>query len=98
MPDIKDSLPILDDIIIPGDANKAAKDPASNAQDSLWDENNETTRHASSVRSTGSEQQPDIEALTEQLVSEILPELEQLLRDKIRQRLQARLTGSADDT
>ncbi len=96
MPDKNDSLPILDDIIIPGDADKAASERVSNAQDSLWDENNETSRPAA-MRRTTSEQPPDIEALTEQLVSDLLPELEQWLRDKIRTRLQAHLTGTTDD-
>ncbi len=128
MPENNDSLPILDDIIVPGEADKAVKDPVSKAQNSLWD-NTESARHASvsrddsvkeamnlsdaSIQAEGGDeflnqrlskyapqsgQLPDIEALTEKLIDDILPELEQLLRDKIRQRLQAHFTNSTDDT
>ncbi len=128
MPDDNDTLPILDDIIVPGDVDKAVKDPVSKAQDSLWD-NTDSSRHASvsrndsvkeamnladaSIQAEGGDeflnqrlskyepqsgQLPDIEALTEKLIDDILPELEQLLRDKIRERLQAHCTKSSNDT
>jgi len=157
MPD-KDTtnLPILDDIIVPGDADKAVHETSSKVQSALWQDNDSETIDFSSTNvhdmidspvaegdqalaaarlledqldkdandrvdvssSAGIHQEilpdkptqtnnlaadldirqapvnlQDIDALTEEILGSMMPDLEQLLRVTIRYELQKRLSG-----
>jgi hypothetical protein len=161
MPD-KDTthLPILDDIIVPGDADKSTQRPSSKVQSSLWEDEDSDTLEASlfevssaddpaglntatpdadqagttelqiedqhdrgaihqsnasltteifeTISQTNSNQADspapdlsvrpapasslDIDALTEEILDSLMPALEQLLSEKIRQTLRQRLS------
>jgi hypothetical protein len=157
------NLPILDDIIVPGDADKAIPRPSHKAQSSLWDDAEATEDAAveanavedsladviteeDSASETGpqaetpaapaqEEQSPapdeqtdtiepapamtaeedpapgqppvadpagasldrqDIESLTDEIMACMTPEIERILREKIRQVLETRFSGNPD--
>ena len=116
MPDNYTNLPILDDIIKPGDTDKAVHQPASKVQSSLWsdeerndasitDNNAETNtlamdepvpdeslEDAEETRAPAIEL-PDLDALTEEILFNMVPEIEQMLRVKIRQTLSRHFSG-----
>ena len=116
MPDNHTNLPILDDIIKPGDTDKAVHQPASKVQSSLWsdeerndvsitDNNAETNtlamdepvpdeslEDAEETRAPAIEL-PDLDALTEEILFNLVPEIEQMLRVKIRQTLSRHFSG-----
>jgi hypothetical protein len=134
MPDNHTNLPILDDIIKPGDTDKAAHQPARKAQSSSWsdkDRNDTSTAGTDAeanagpaadappdttvlitngqsaidatdrtevhenVNETGTTatNSPDIDALTEKILGNMMIEVEQQLRDKIRQTLSRHFSG-----
>jgi hypothetical protein len=136
MPDNHTNLPILDDIIKPGDTDKAAHQPARKAQRSSWsdkDRNDTSTAGTdaeanavpatdappdSSVLITNDQsvidatdrtealenanetrapaiELPDLDALTEEILENMMLEVEQQLRDKIRQTLSRHFSGKA---
>lgn len=156
MPDNNTNLPILDDIIKPGDTEKAVHQPSSKKQSSSWsdDETNDsstTTIYAKTNLHTASDDRsdkvelytdnqsnievidridvspatatddrppmdesiqqgalagveraqppaidlPDIDALTEEILGNLMLEIEQVLRDKIQQTLSKHFPGGA---
>jgi hypothetical protein len=149
------NLPILDDIITPGDADKAVQRPSRKVQSSLWDDVTDPApaepreeekiladmdNHADTAGSDAEEQlsldaddladtaaspdaddaaslvQPlnldspaetidnphtlftsdDIASLTDEIIAGMTPEIERLLREKIRQILAHRLSANDD--
>ena len=128
MPDNHTNLPILDDIIKPGDTDKAVHQPASKVQSSVWSDEeqkdastavtdaktktgpaadgradsvelftddqsasdaidyNEVLENADEPRAPAIEL-PDLDVLTEEILGNMMIEIEQLLRDRIRQTL-----------
>ena len=154
MPDKHTNLPILDDIIKPGDTDKAVHQPSSKVQSSLWsggetntpstarsdaetsappatddrpDTNELFTDNQSAIDAVDQMENPpdtetddelaiaepkpdeihaemdktrasaidlpDLDALTEEILFNMVPEIEQLLRDKIRQTLNKHFSG-----
>ena len=153
------NLPILDDIVVPGDTGKAAPDTSSKIPHSSWPENKrvsddskqaakhavigpdecdedaaestesliedrpdhdtmirlgvtlpgskcpeatpaDTAESANPVSAPGHVPTPDnaqtIERMTEEVLAEMMPKLEQLIRDKIRRVLTQHLPGNND--
>ena len=114
------NLPILDDIIKPGNTDKAEHRPPSKAQSSIRrdDETSEpssTSVYAETDSDTavdepvhenvrgeaGQAQQspmdlPDIDTLTEEILGSMMPEMEQLLREKIQQALVKKFSGETE--
>ena len=98
------NLPILDDIIKPGQPDATAKPPSKRPPPTVWPEGHATDRHEAQPESAPvppAEQdaadaraaaqtgrQPDIEAITETILASARDEIESLLRQKIRQALQ----------
>jgi hypothetical protein len=154
MPDNHTNLPILDDIIKPGDTDKAVHQPSSKVQSSLWSDGETSTPstarsdaetsappatddrpdtielladnqsaldainqtqvplvteadgepaiaepvpdeiHAEMDETRASAANaPDLDALTEEILFNMIPEIEQLLRDRIRQTLSRHFSG-----
>lgn len=129
MPDDNTNLPILDDIIKPGNTDKAVHQPSRKVHSSLWSD--DETSASSSISSdadatdqmevpsvTETDDEPamaeqaqglvraeadearasatdlsDLDALTEEILGNMMPEIEQLLRDKIRQTLSRHFSG-----
>lgn len=129
MPDDNTNLPILDDIIKPGNTDKAVHQPSRKVHSSLWSD--DETSASSSISSdadatdqmevpsvTETDDEPamaeqvqglvraeadearasatdlsDLDALTEEILGNTMPEIEQLLRDKIRQTLSRHFSG-----
>jgi hypothetical protein len=116
MPDNNTNLPILDDIIKPGNSDKAVHQPASKVQSSLWSDEegndasitgndaetstlamdepvqDEAPEDAEENRAPAIEL-PDLDVLTEEILFNMVPEIEQLLRVRIRQTLSRHLFG-----
>lgn len=116
MPDNHTNLPILDDIIKPGDTDKAVHQPASKVQSSIWSDEkrndasiadndaetstlamdepvpDEALENAEETR-TAAIELPDLDALTEEILFNMVPEIEQMLRVKIRQTLSRHFSG-----
>jgi len=129
MPDNNTNLPILDDIIKPGKADKAVHQPSSKVQSSLWSDNETSDLSTTDIDAidgmevppatdaddafamdepvqdevyAGTDEtrasainSPDLEALTEEILGNMMLEMEQLLRDKIRQTLSRHFSGEA---
>lgn len=111
MPDDYTNLPILDDIIKPGDAVKAVRQPSSKVQvhtSSIPDDETDDASMARMDAETGlatdnndrpdsieldTGNQTDIDALTEEILANLMHEVEQLLRNKIRQTLRQHFPG-----
>jgi hypothetical protein len=127
MPDNHTNLPILDDIIKPGNSDKAVHQPASKVQSSLWsdEERNDASTDGADAKtsappaadnqpdSTGpltdehsavdaidqnetrppAIDLPDIDALTEEILDNLILQIEPLLRDRIQQTLSRHLSG-----
>ena len=106
------NLPILDDIIEPGDTDKAVHQPARRVQSAIWPE-----EHSSDPASFPSETDtvptltsddladtpeqrtdtlPDIGALTEEILASARDDIEQVLRLKIRQTLEHHFSGDSE--
>ena len=116
MPDNHTNLPILDDIIKPGDTDKAVHQPSSKVQSSLW---SDEERNDASITGNDAEtntlamdqpvqdealedaeesrvpaiELPDLDVLTEEILINLVPEIEQMLRDRIRQTLSRYFSG-----
>ena len=94
------NLPILDDIIKPGDTDKAIRRPANRVQSSVWPEQHTSdpvsappeTDTVSPVTSDAPTdtvaQRADIDALTEEILASVRDDIDQVLRLKIRQALE----------
>jgi hypothetical protein len=109
MQDDNTNLPILDDIIKPGDADKAVNRPSSKVHSSLLsdDETNGASTaggYAETSLDTEYDDQPDsveldtdnqinIDAISEEILGKLMHEIEQLLRDKIQQTLRQHFPG-----
>jgi len=129
MPDDNTNLPILDDIIKPGNTDKAVHQPSRKVHSSLWsdDETSASSSISSDADATDQMEVPsvaetddepamaeqvqglvraeadearasatdlsDLDALTEEILGNMMPEIEQLLRDKIRQTLSRHFSG-----
>lgn len=129
MPDNNTNLPILDDIIKPGNTDKAVHQPSRKVHSSLWsdDESNVSPSISSDADATDQIEVPsvtetddelemaeqvhglvsaeadedrataidlsDLDALTEEILADMMPEIEQLLRDKIRRTLSRHFSG-----
>ena len=105
------NLPILDDIILPGKAGKAPahaedrtphpdqdREPTDESSPQVHTAATDTTMNVAPVDAAAAQAviQPDIDALTEAVLASVRSEIDQLLRQKIRQVLAKHLAGDSD--
>ena len=106
------NLPILDDIIEPGDTDKAVHQPPRRIPSAIWPEEHGndlasadpetdavptlTSDDLADTPEQRTEALPDIDALTEEILASVRGDIEQLLRLKIRQTLEHHFSGDSE--